>query len=111
MASHRPGKYDNKIYRSLCLAVSERADEVEWGQFNSNDWDCLYQTANKERVAALLYWSLMNSNDASNLIIPEFFLNKLRSLYYSVWVHNINLFQEVSPLLEEMVNAGIQVVV
>ena len=111
MTSHYPAKLDDKIYRSLCLAISERADQVEWEQFESEDWENLYQTANKERVGPVLYWSLNHSYSPSNPNIPALLLSRLRSLYFSVWVHNLDLYQELSPLLEVMVNAGIQVVV
>ena len=110
MPANRTRNYDGMIYRSLCLSVSDRAGQVDWSRFSSEDWDSLYHTANQERVAALLYWSLSKSESAVRFNIPASFMTQLRSLYYSVWVHNNNLFQELNPMLNELVNAGLQVV-
>ena len=101
---------NDKIYRGLCLSISDRADYVEWDQFNAGDWDRLYDTANKERVAAVLYWSLINSKSVSEYKIPLSLLTKLRSLYYSIWVHNTGLYQELRPIFKSMNKAGVQVV-
>ena len=92
MKSQRSGKIDEKIYRDLCLAVSEHADQVEWDQFNSDDWDDLYQTANNERVAPLLYRSLKNSKSISDLRVPDDFIYRLRTKYYDTWFKNSKLF-------------------
>ncbi len=111
MGLHRSGKFEGKIYRDLCLSLSDRADQVEWGNFNSDDWYNLYQTAREERVAPLLYWTLKNARTDLNLPVPDEFLAGLRTQYFDTWARNTSYYQELKSILEKLEYAGIEVVV
>jgi len=47
------------LFHYICMSISGQAYEVNWDQLNLDDWSWMYQTSKKERVAPLLYWSLV----------------------------------------------------
>jgi hypothetical protein len=96
-----------KIYRSLCYVLSERADQVAWHEFTPPDWELFSAMADREGVSPLMYWKLKDSP----VEVPPSTFNLLRSTYYQTLAQNTLMYQELERILEALDEAGIPVIV
>jgi hypothetical protein len=96
-----------KIYRSLCLVLSDRIDQIGWDEFTSADWELFSQMANREGVAPLMYCKLKDSP----IKVPPSTFNFLRSAYYQTLAQNTLIYQEIERILKVLDEARIPVIV
>jgi len=99
-----------KIYSALCMTLSERIDQVDWGTFSEDDWARFANMANAEGVAPLIHWTFKHE-DISGIDIPTKVKTKLMAAYYNTTAQNQVMFQELERILEALNDADIPVIV
>jgi len=111
-----PGSSKAKLYQAICQLLSDRYDEIAWGQFALQDWTELVRMAGEEGVAPLLYRKL--SENKSQLNFPTGISTQIRDVhqrlatdYYKWSAQNQLLFAELGRILNALENVEAGVIV
>jgi hypothetical protein len=99
-----------KLYNALCLALSERINQVDWASFTKNDWSIFIKLAEVEGVAPLIHWTFIHE-DISDIEIPPTVITHLRTAYYNTIAQNQVMFKELERILGALNQSGIPVIV
>lgn len=111
-----PHRYTNlprnadQVYRSICLTLSDRMDQVDWASFTLADWALLRKMADTEGVAPLMHWTFKRSK-VETLNVPRAISSQLETAYYNNVALNQLLFTELGRILEALDEAVIPVIV
>ena len=95
------------VFDAICKTLSARMEEVDWTQFDEDDWQLLNVMAKTEGVAPLLYDAFKRSNPKC-LNVQTF--NKLQQEYYATAAYNALLFRELDRILTALDEADIRVI-
>ncbi len=49
---------EQNLQKTICLAISEGAEHVEWGRLSSQDWREIIEFTYSHRLGPLLFWSI-----------------------------------------------------
>lgn len=97
-----------RVYGSICAALSGRCDPGAWSGFTEQDWNTLATIAQEEGVAPLLYWHFKTTAWPAG--IPAQIAAQLMQHYFRCQTVNQALYQALDTLLPEIQNASIPVV-
>jgi len=98
---------NDRLYRSLCWAISGRWGEVDWEAFSSAEWKRLIGLAPGEGVAPLLYCALQSAGVRP----PAAAMQVLMDEYYRTAAQNTLLLNELECILHSLAKAGVPVIV
>ncbi|MFN2175400.1 MAG: nucleotidyltransferase family protein, partial [Anaerolineales bacterium] len=91
---------EQKLKKTICLAISESAGQVEWKNLSSQDWRKLIEIAQSHRLGPLLFWSVKNANQSTRNQIPGDVNEQLLLMYVQSTRRNLNLFRESARFLD-----------
>ncbi len=86
-----------EIYRALCLVLSERMEQVDWGAYTPQEWALFARMAEAEGVAPLIHYTFQGAGYPAG--IPDETRQSLALAYYSTAAHNALLFRELERIL------------
>lgn len=86
--------------KQLALALSGRASQVPWAELSSDGWETLIESAERERVAPLLYHQLLSSGWPEST--PPHLARRLKSAYYNASGLNLMLYEELARVLNSL---------
>jgi hypothetical protein len=94
---------------TLSQLISDHVPAMDSNSFSPSEWNILLPLAQREGVAALLYWRLSKSGNFSSL--PESARNTLRIMYANSWAQNHKILKELGVITRLFHQEGIPVVV
>ena len=97
------------LYRSLCLVLSDKSDQVIWEAFSNDDWFVFTRLGRQEGVAPLIHWKWKQQGAPPST--PEQVLSDLATSYYQTAANNAILFRELERIQEALSAAGVPVIV
>ena len=105
-----PASYNRDlIYKTLCKALVDTQDDLQWGSFTVSDWRALVPFARSQGVAPLLHYYTKRRDWGDQL--PVEVREALEREYYASAAYNQLLFSELRRILEALGEAGIPVIV
>lgn len=103
------GQSQIQLYQALCRALSDRASEVDWGEFGASDWQAFVAMARLESVAPMLYWTVRRGGLPAGA--PPEAMAALGESYYASTAYNVLLFDELDRVLDAFKVAQIRTIV
>ncbi|MCI0521482.1 MAG: nucleotidyltransferase family protein [Chloroflexi bacterium] len=94
-----------EIYQTLCFCISQRAGQVDWGDYAAADWERLAACAETQGVAPLLYQALRHQAALANA--PREAQQSLSRSYYQTTASNQLALAELERGLSALEAEGI----
>jgi hypothetical protein len=91
---------EQDLQKTICLAISEGADQVNWDSLSYQDWEKINAIADSQRVGSLLYWSFLKTGQSNKNQIPEEILEQLFLIYVDTTRRNLHLFRELETVIK-----------